>query len=64
MTRAWASSSGFAYRGTDETPAGVTVELLLDFARFAASEHGLDVDVEWVEEERGAGEPGRRRRHH
>lgn len=47
-------SSGFAYGGPDGHPTGVTAELLRDFARFAASEHGLDVDVEWIEEERWA----------
>jgi hypothetical protein len=47
-------SSGFAYRGDDGELTGVTVELLRDFARYAAAEHGIALSVEWVEEERWA----------
>lgn len=47
-------SSGFAYRELGGHPTGVTAELLRDFAHFVASEHALDVDIEWIEEERWA----------
>jgi ABC-type amino acid transport substrate-binding protein len=47
-------SSGFAYRDDDGRLTGVTVELLRDFARYVARTHGLDLGVEWLEEERWA----------
>jgi ABC-type amino acid transport substrate-binding protein len=47
-------SSGFAYRGDDGELTGVTVELLRDFAHFAAITHGIELDVTWVEEPRWA----------
>lgn len=47
-------ASGFAYRELGGHPTGVTAELLRDLAHFVAAEHGLHVDVEWIEEERWA----------
>lgn len=47
-------SSGFAYRGADGRLTGVTVELLRDFARWVHRHRGVEVEVEWLEEERWA----------
>jgi ABC-type amino acid transport substrate-binding protein len=49
-----APSTGFAHREPGGHPTGVTAELLRDFARYVADEHGLRVDVEWIQEERWA----------
>jgi ABC-type amino acid transport substrate-binding protein len=54
ITFLYVPSSGFAYRGEDGRLTGVTVELLRDFARFVADTHGLDLRVDWLEEERWA----------
>lgn len=51
---AFVPSSGFAYFGSDGVLTGVTVELLRDFARFAAAEHDLDLAITWWEEPRWA----------
>jgi hypothetical protein len=47
-------SSGFAYRDGEGRLTGVTVELLRDFAAYVAEEYGIDLRVEWREEERWA----------
>jgi ABC-type amino acid transport substrate-binding protein len=47
-------SSGFAYLDAEGHLTGVTVELLRDFAGFVAGTHGIDLEVEWIEEERWA----------
>jgi ABC-type amino acid transport substrate-binding protein len=44
-------SSGFAYRDAAGDLTGVTVELLRDFARHVARETGMDLEVQWLEEE-------------
>jgi ABC-type amino acid transport substrate-binding protein len=54
ITYFFVPSSGFAYRDGAGGLTGVTAELLRDFAHFVAREHGIDVQVEWVEEERWA----------
>lgn len=43
-------SSGFAYRNDEGDLTGVTVELLRDFAGHVAETHGIDLDVQWIEE--------------
>ncbi len=54
VTYFFVPSSGFAYRDEAGELTGVTVELLRDFAHFVAEEHGIDLEVEWSEEERWA----------
>ena len=54
VTFFYVPSSGFAYRDAAGDLTGVTVELLRDFARYAAAEHGIALTVEWMEEERWA----------
>ncbi len=54
VTFFYVPSSGFAYVDEDGRLTGVTVELLRDFAAFVAGTHGLDLRVEWLEEERWA----------
>jgi ABC-type amino acid transport substrate-binding protein len=54
LTFLYVPSSGFAYHDDDGRLTGVTVELLRDFARFAARAHGLHLRVDWLEEERWA----------
>jgi hypothetical protein len=44
-------AGGFAYRDAAGAPTGVTAELLRDFARWVAREHGLDLELRWIEEE-------------
>ncbi len=47
-------SSGFAYEGPDGELTGVTVELLREFGRYVEESHGLDVTLDFVDEERWA----------
>jgi hypothetical protein len=43
-------ADGFAYLDEHGHPIGVTVELLRDFAAFVAREHGLLLDVRWIQQ--------------
>jgi len=47
-------SSGFAYRDEEARLTGVTAELLRDFAGYVAERYGIDMRIEWQEEERWA----------
>jgi ABC-type amino acid transport substrate-binding protein len=52
ITFFYVPASGFAYRDDMGTLTGVTVELLRDFARYAADTHGIELEVAWKEEAR------------
>jgi ABC-type amino acid transport substrate-binding protein len=47
-------SSGFAQLDGSGRPTGVTVELMRRFARFVEEAHGLEVEIDFVREERWA----------
>jgi hypothetical protein len=52
ITFFYVPASGFAYRDDTGTLTGVTVELLRDFARYAADSYGVELEVVWKEEAR------------
>jgi ABC-type amino acid transport substrate-binding protein len=52
ITFFYVPASGFAYRDDTGTLTGVTVELLRDFARYAADTHGVELEAVWREEVR------------
>lgn len=43
-------AEGFAYRAADGTLTGVTVEIARDFHRWLEDRHGIDLNMEFVEE--------------
>jgi ABC-type amino acid transport substrate-binding protein len=45
-------SPGFAQRGADGRPTGVTVELLRDFAAYVAATHDIALTIRWLEQPR------------
>jgi ABC-type amino acid transport substrate-binding protein len=47
-------SSGFAYHDAEGRLTGVTVELLRDFARYVADNYRVELDIQWLAEERWA----------
>ena len=47
----YVASSGFAGRDDEGRLTGVTVEILREFARFVEDEHGIEVSVDFEEEE-------------
>ncbi len=47
-------SSGFAGEGRDGELTGVTIELLRKFARFVEDAHGIEMEVDFIPEERWA----------
>lgn len=51
LTVLWVASPGWAGVRSDGEPGGVTVELMRGFARWLEQEQGLQVNLDWIEED-------------
>jgi signal transduction histidine kinase len=45
----WNNSKPFVYRGVDNQIVGIEVDLMKGFQEYLSSQHGIAVDIQWVE---------------